>query len=283
MTAGHRRGGSTIGRAATRAATAAASGQPAWSGRLTRPLAARVPAGPASLRAIKAIHSLAFAGIAFSVAVVAWDGLRLWPRRRTAAAAAIALGETVVYLSNNRVCPLTPLAEELGAESGTVTDLYLPRALSDRIPLIAGMALVAGLALNGMALARRRRSAGNDDDLARRTADDLRRDAAEDQPAQIGPWPGPEHDDVGLLRGGRLDDRLGGVAFPDQKCRGDACFARLADDDLGARGEPVALLVDAPRESARQPEAVRLDDADHEEIGTVGGGAANRLSGGRHR
>jgi hypothetical protein len=90
--------------------------------------------------------------------VVAWDGLRARPGRRTAVAAAIALGETAVYLSNNRVCPLTPLAEELGAASGTVTDLYLPRWVSERIPVIAGTALLAGLVLNGLALARAGRS-----------------------------------------------------------------------------------------------------------------------------
>jgi hypothetical protein len=181
VTTDHVRGGSALSRAAN-AAKAVAPRQPVWSDRLTHPLAARIPAGPGTLQTIKAIHSAAFAAIACSVAVVAWDGLRASPGRRTAAASAIALGETALYLSNNQVCPLTPLAEELGAASGTVTDLYLPRRISDRIPLIAGTALVAGLLLNGLALARRRRtasdSAGDDHDLARRSADDLRRDAA---------------------------------------------------------------------------------------------------------
>jgi hypothetical protein len=177
MTANHV-GGSALGRAAANAVTAAAPRQPAWSGRLTRPLAARIPAGSGPLRVIKLIHSAAFAAIAASVVVVAWDGLRASPASRTAAASAVAIGETAVYLSNNQVCPLTPLAEELGAASGTVTDLYLPRFISDRIPLLAGTALVAGLLLNGVALARRRRSARDDHDLARRPTDDLRRDAA---------------------------------------------------------------------------------------------------------
>ena len=279
----HLRGGSTISRAALDAVTAAAPRQPAWSGRLTHPLAAHIPAGPGTLRAIKLIHSAAFAAIAASVVVVAWDGVRASPRRRTAVAAAIALGETAVYLSNNQVCPLTPLAEELGATSGTVTDLYLPRSISDRIPLIAGTALVAGLALNGVALARRRPSAGNDDDLARRPADDLRRDAPQDQAPQVRPRPRSEHDDVGLFGGRRFDDRLGGVAFPDEEHRGHACVAGLPHDDLGSRGEPVPLLVDAPRQAARQPETVRLDNADHEEVGALGGGPADRFLGGAAR
>ena len=73
------RGGSALSRAAADAVTAAAPRQPAWSGRLTRPLAARIPAGPGTLRAIKAIHSAAFAAIAASVVVVAWDGVRAQP------------------------------------------------------------------------------------------------------------------------------------------------------------------------------------------------------------
>ena len=49
---------------------------------------------------------------------------------------------------NNQVCPLTPLAEELGAASGTVSDLYLPKPISDRIPLLGGSTLVIGLAFH---------------------------------------------------------------------------------------------------------------------------------------
>ena len=60
----------------------------------------------------------------------------------------MALAETVVFASNNQVCPLTPLAEELGAASGSVTDIYLPGWLSRRIPVFSGTTLVVGLVLN---------------------------------------------------------------------------------------------------------------------------------------
>jgi hypothetical protein len=225
---------------------------------------------------------VAFAAIAASVVVVDWDGLRASPRRRTAAAGVVALGETVVFLSNNQVCPLTPLAEELGATSGTVTDLYLPRWLSTRIPLIAGSALIAGLAMNGIALARRR-STGNDDHLARRQPNDLRRHAPQDQAPQIGPGPRAEDDDVGLFGDRGLDDRFGRIAFPDEERGRDTCRARLAHDDLGTGREPVALLVDATRQPTWQPEGVRLDDADHEQIGAFGGSPADCLLGGTAR
>jgi hypothetical protein len=273
-------GGSALGRAATDAVTAAAPRQPAWSGRLTHPLAERIPAGPGALRAIRVIHSAAFAAIAASVVVVAWDGARARPRRRTAAAGGIAIGETVLYLSNNQVCPLTPLAEELGAASGTVTDLYLPRWLSNRIPLIASSALVAGLFMNGETLARRRRSAGNDDDLARRPTNDLRRDAAEDQALEIGTRSRSQDDQVRVLRSGGLDDRLGGIALPHQECGRDAGLSGLPDDDLGTRREPVAFLVHTQGVAARKAETVRLDDTDDKELGPLGGSPTDRLRGG---
>ena len=64
-----------------------------------------------------------------------WDGIaQARPGHRAPLTAGIAFTETLVYASNNQVCPLTPLAEELGAESGTVTDLYLPGPVSRSDP-----------------------------------------------------------------------------------------------------------------------------------------------------
>jgi hypothetical protein len=124
--------------------------QPAWSDALTRPLAARIPSERrvVTLRGIKAFHSAAFFSIAAMVILVAADGARGRPGRRTGAALTVALAETVVYASNNQVCPLSPLAEELGAESGSVTDIYLPGWLSERIPVIFGTILAIGLTLD---------------------------------------------------------------------------------------------------------------------------------------
>ena len=132
--------------------------KPTWSQRLTEPAGRAIPPAwrPATLWSIKAVHTVLFASIGAAIALFVWDGLTGRPRRRTASALAIALGETAVYLSNNQVCPLTPLAEELGAESGSVVDIFLPDAVARRIPLVGGTALVAGILLNVRALARRR-------------------------------------------------------------------------------------------------------------------------------
>jgi len=126
---------------------------------LTAPLAARIPARwrrPAIV-AIKAFHSAAFFSIAGLILLFAWDGLRGQPRRRTVVAAGVALAESAVYGSNNMVCPLTPLVEELGTESGSVTDIFLPDSISRRIPLYSSAVLILGLVLNGRIWLRRRR------------------------------------------------------------------------------------------------------------------------------
>jgi len=131
--------------------------EPVWSGLLTRPLAAGIPVrwGPGALAVIKSIHTTVFFSVAGLIALFTWDGIRQQPRRRTGLAAVIALAESAVYVSNNQVCPLSPLAEELGAASGSVTDIYLPGWLSRRIPLFSGIALVVGMFLNLRALRRR--------------------------------------------------------------------------------------------------------------------------------
>lgn len=134
---------------------------PAWSGGISTRMAELTPAAvrPAVLGAIKAIHTAIFFGVAAQIAVIAWDGLRQQPRRRTALAFAIALGESAVYASNNQVCPLTPLAEQLGARDGSVTDIFLPDRVSRRIPLVGGSALLLGVGLNLAAWLRHRRTA----------------------------------------------------------------------------------------------------------------------------
>ncbi len=121
--------------------------EPYWSGPLTAPLAELVPIERrhAVVTLIKAVHTAIFVSIAGLILRFTWDGLRGRTGRGSMVAAGVALAETAVYLSNNQVCPLTPLAETLGAESGTVTDIFLPDRLSRRIPVIFGGILALGL------------------------------------------------------------------------------------------------------------------------------------------
>lgn len=135
------------------------SRRPLWSQALTIPLARWMPAGwrPMALTVVKALHTVIFASVSGAILLFAWEGLRQRPGRRAAIALLVALGETAIYVSNNQVCPLTPLAEELGAERGSVSDSFLPDWIGRRIPLFAGGAVLVGLALNGHGLVRARR------------------------------------------------------------------------------------------------------------------------------
>ena len=132
--------------------------EPIWSQLLTDPLARRTPPAwrPGVLTAIKGIHTAIFASVGAAIAVFVWDGLRQRPGRRAAAALGVAIAEAAIYASNNQVCPLTPLAEDLGAERGSVADIFLPDWASRRIPLVSVSALLIGLALNLNALRSRR-------------------------------------------------------------------------------------------------------------------------------
>ena len=128
--------------------------QPAWSGPMTAPLVRLIPADrqEEALTAIKAIHTAIFASIAGAILLALWDGVRGQPRRRTAIAGGLVLAETVVYASNNQVCPLTPLAEELGAARGSVVDIFLPAWAARQIPIVAGSAALLALILNARAV-----------------------------------------------------------------------------------------------------------------------------------
>jgi hypothetical protein len=45
---------------------------------------------------------------------------------RAAIAGAVVVGERAVFAANGLRCPLTAVAESLGAEHGSVADIYLP-------------------------------------------------------------------------------------------------------------------------------------------------------------
>ena len=49
-------------------------------------------------------------------------------------AAGLVAVEGVVWIANDRVCPLTPLAEQWGAVSGSVSDIWLPEPVARTIP-----------------------------------------------------------------------------------------------------------------------------------------------------
>ena len=85
--------------------------------RSTQRSALPAPGSEAALRAIKAIkviHTLAWFSIEACMMYVLYAG----------------------FAGNGFRCPLTKVAERLGAEQGSVTDIYLPRWLAHNLPAI---------------------------------------------------------------------------------------------------------------------------------------------------
>jgi hypothetical protein len=113
---------------------------------------------------VKAFHSFAFLTIQSSIVYLLYKGIRGEPDRKAAVAATIATAETLIYVGNGFKCPLTGLAERLGAEHGAVTDIFLPRWLAANIANIYGPIFAIGLVLNIRSFLRlhRWRPAGND-------------------------------------------------------------------------------------------------------------------------
>lgn len=95
--------------------------------------------------ALKAAHTAIFGLVSTSVLYVFAAGVLGRPRRWTRAAIVIVGVESMVFVGNGRRCPLTGLAERLGAASGRVTDIFLPRWFADRIPQIYTPPLVIGV------------------------------------------------------------------------------------------------------------------------------------------
>jgi hypothetical protein len=123
----------------------------------TRAFARALPSWsrPYALFSVKAFHSLAFAVIQTAIFYLLYKGARGESDRRAGAALAIATGEVIVYAGNGFRCPLTSLAEELGAERGSVTDIFLPSWLASNVANIYTPLLVAALGLHARNLSRR--------------------------------------------------------------------------------------------------------------------------------
>lgn len=124
----------------------------------------RNPWRGAALVAIKVAHSLVFFTEEFSVGYLLYAGLRKRQDRTTAVAAAAVAAESAIYFGNGRHCPLTGVAEELGAEHGSVTDIYLPHWIAARIfTYNAPLVVVAALLHTRIFLARRSARLGTKD------------------------------------------------------------------------------------------------------------------------
>jgi hypothetical protein len=112
------------------------------------PLAQPIHAG-AALVAVKAVHTLAWFSIEACMLYLLYAGFARKTDRRAAIAAAVVGGETLIFAANGFRCPLTDVAESLGAESGSVTDIYLPGWLARNLPAIHVPLIVLAVYLHG--------------------------------------------------------------------------------------------------------------------------------------
>ena len=94
---------------------------------------------------VKLVHSAIFLSVAFSVLYVFYTGLANRRSRLVPIALGLALGESLIFTVNRFQCPLRAFAEDIGAESGQVTDIFLPRWFADRIPYVFTPPLVIGI------------------------------------------------------------------------------------------------------------------------------------------
>lgn len=101
-----------------------------------------------ALVGVKAVHSLLYFSIEFCMGYLIYTGLKGREDRRTAIAAGVVGGESLIFLGNRCRCPLTGLAENLGAASGSVTDIYLPSFIASHLPLIHVPLLALALCLH---------------------------------------------------------------------------------------------------------------------------------------
>jgi hypothetical protein len=103
---------------------------------------------PVALVAVKAVHTGIFASLAWAVLYTFYSGITGRVSRKTGLAVTAVLGEAVIFAGNGFRCPLTKVAEGLGAQNGTVGDIFLPAWFARRLPQISST--IMGIGLLGM-------------------------------------------------------------------------------------------------------------------------------------
>jgi hypothetical protein len=87
---------------------------------------------------IKVVHTIIFAVLSACVLVAVYSALTNRITTWTWAAVGLVLVESVVLVVFGWKCPLTVLAERLGASQGAVVDIFLPKWFADRIFPVCG-------------------------------------------------------------------------------------------------------------------------------------------------
>ena len=102
---------------------------------------------------IKAIHSVVFLAIATSLGIISWAAVTGRPSRITWIALAVVSVEIAAVAMARGSCPLTAFTERLGATSGSIVELFLPRWLASRAFTVGGAVFVTALFVLSIRLA----------------------------------------------------------------------------------------------------------------------------------
>jgi len=89
-----------------------------------------------TLAAVKALHTAIWFTVESAIFYLLYTGVRRRKGPLVVTAAVVVVAESAIYVGNGARCPLTTVAESLGAEHGSVTDIYLPRWLARSLPVI---------------------------------------------------------------------------------------------------------------------------------------------------
>ena len=103
---------------------------------------------------VRAVHSGVFVVELSAILWLVATGIIGRRDRTVAVAAGLVAAEGAVFVGGRGVCPLTPLAERLGARRGSVSDIFLPDALARTIPLWSSALVTTAAVLHLRALSR---------------------------------------------------------------------------------------------------------------------------------
>ena len=116
--------------------------------------------GATRARRGRLIHTLAWFSIESCMVYLLYAGFAKRSDRRAALAAAVVGGESLIFAANGFRCPLTDVAESLGADDGSVTDIFLPRWFARSLPAIHVPLILLVVYLHGRNLRRNRSTDG---------------------------------------------------------------------------------------------------------------------------
>lgn len=103
---------------------------------------------------VKAVHTGVFFAVAGSIGYLLSSALRNRTDARAAIAGAVVAGEALIYTTSGWRCPLTGVAERLGADDGSVADIYLPDWVASYLPQVTVPLVTAAVVLHARNLWR---------------------------------------------------------------------------------------------------------------------------------